>query len=92
MTDFIYPEMIEVHENSDYANHWQRYKKLHTYMDGDTQACYYIEDGFDEGGSPVTSQISMYPDGHLTFLWNGTDNKYDAEWRKCKNRNLEMEH
>ena len=40
--------------------------------------CYYRS---KENNSPVDgSFISLYPDGHLTYTWDGIEKPYDHEW------------
>ena len=40
--------------------------------------CYYSASA---NSSPVDGGfISLYPDGHLTFLWNGVEKLYNHDW------------
>ena len=72
-----YPEYIEVRKNG--RDTWMKYKKLHTYVSDDGENCCYYTN--KDSYSIATSWISLYPDGHLTFLWNGYEQPYNAEWR-----------
>lgn len=69
---FTYPQYIEVERN---PNIWVKYKKLYEHEGG---GCYYTT---SDDYSPVTSFISLYPDGHLTYLWNGVEKAWSKNWR-----------
>ena len=73
-----YPKYIEIHELSNKRNIWKKYKKLYEHEGG---GCYYT--AVDEY-TPVTSWISIYPDGHVTYLWDGRESEYRAEWRPAR--------
>ena len=75
-----YPEYIEVKDDAT----WLKYKKLHTYVSDDGETCCYYVIMNNDPYYIVTSQISLYPNGHLTFLWNGYDQPYNAEWREVQ--------
>jgi len=68
-----YPQTIEIEL---YPNTWVEYTKMYEH-EGD--GCYYQT---QEDNNPITSTyISLYPDGHLTYLWNGIEKNFNVAWR-----------
>ncbi len=71
---YIFPEKIFIvvypQSNSGYI-----YKKDYEHENG---GCYY---SCKENTSPVDGAfISLYPDGHLTYTWNGKEQEYKKQW------------
>lgn len=73
--NYVYPDMIEV-ELYPETHTWERYKKAYEHEGG---GCYYWS--IDPHPSVVTAQISLYPDGHLTYTWNARENLLNHPWR-----------
>ncbi len=43
--------------------------------------CYYRS---KENDNPVTGAfVSLYPDGHLTYLWDGTEHPLRRDWHEA---------
>lgn len=68
---------IKLYPDAPSRYQWATYKKDYEHEGG---GCYYYcKDTFD----PLTSQfVSLYPDGSLTFLWNGVEKPLNKEWKK----------
>ena len=69
-----FPEKIFI-LNYPSTNKGYVYTKDYAHENG---GCYYSADA---NSSPVDGGfISLYPDGHLTFLWNGVEKPYNHDW------------
>lgn len=68
-----FPERIEIEV---YPGDWKVYVKQYEHDDG---GCYYRCK--DISDPMISSFVSLYPDGTLTFLWNGVEKKWDRRWR-----------
>lgn len=56
------------------------YKKDYLHEGG---GCYYHS---AENNSPVDGCfVSLYPDGHLTYLWNGVEKPLNRDWKEITN-------
>lgn len=66
-----YPNVIEV----QFSANTYRYNKQYEHENG---GCYYVS----TESEIVTSWLSLYPDGHMTFLWNGRENPIDCKWKE----------
>ena len=62
--------LIEKHPNI-----WTLYKKQYDLDEG----AYYASD--DTLDYLTGSFIQLYPDGHLTYLWNGIEHKWERNWK-----------
>lgn len=74
-----FPETISIklYPNASPRDQWVVYKKDYEHEDG---GCYYYS---EDNSSPVTSQfVSLYPDGSLTYLWDGVEKPFNKEWRE----------
>ena len=69
-----FPPIIEIEV---YPDEWCIYKRSYEHEGG---GCYYHS---DECTDPVIKNfVSLYPDGRLTFLWNGVESNLDRNWRE----------
>lgn len=76
----MFPNSIEIEV---YPDKWITYNKQYEHEDG---GCYY---NTDESSDPITSTfVSLYPDGHLTFLWNGKESDWNKEWRPAQKQKV----
>lgn len=72
-----YPNNILIEK---YPNNWIEYVKHYEHENG---GCYYKEK--EQSTDFITgSFISLYPDGHLTFLWNGVESNWNKAWKEVK--------
>lgn len=72
-SDFTFPNTIQIEL---YPNKWYTYTKMYEHEDG---GCYYQT---YEDDNPITSAfVSLYPDGRLTYLWNGVEKAFDVNWK-----------
>ena len=71
-----FPESIYI----DIEGRRYLYKKMYEHDKG---GCYYRTTEHDD---PLTSSfISLYSDGHLTFLWNGIEKDWAQSWTPSGN-------
>jgi len=63
-----------------YPNKWAIYYKDFDHVGGGT---YYHSD--DCNDFLLGGWISLYPDNHLTYLWNGVEHTWDVKWKFCLN-------
>lgn len=78
----MFPEKIEIEA---YADKWYPYERQYEHEKG---GCYYR---IAEGNSidfVVDSFVSLYPDGHLSYLWNGTEHDWNKKWREERSYEL----
>jgi hypothetical protein len=74
-----YPERIFIQTLSDDSGYI--YTKDYEHENG---GCYYSS---KDNPSPIDSVcISLYPDGHLTYLWNGIEKEYNHKWFKINEK------
>lgn len=72
-TDYQYPQVIEIEK---YPNKWVTYTKMHAHEGG---GCYYK---CNDRNDVITGVfVSLYPDGHLTYLWDGYEHDWNRPWR-----------
>lgn len=75
---YEYPEKIFI-ELYPSTHKGAVYEKQYEHEGG---GCYYRT---REDNNPVTSNfVSLYSDGHLTYLWNGSEKDWNREWRTVK--------
>lgn len=79
-TDFEFPEYIEIKMYPNGVNPWVMYKKTYEHEGG---GCYYdaVDPRDREYDAVSGTYVSLYPDGRLTYLWNGRENPLNREWR-----------
>ena len=69
-----FPDCILIEK---YSNKWYEYHKHYEHEKG---GCYYDSD--DELDYVTGGWISLYPDGHLTYLWNGIEKIWNVNWKE----------
>ncbi len=77
--EFVFPEEIEIER---YPGKYIVYHKQYEHAGG---GCYYKND--DPNDWCFGNSISLYPDGHLTYLFKGRERDYDVNWRYIDNEN-----
>ncbi len=70
-----YPDSILIEKH---PNKWVEYIKQYEH---ENNGCYYNEKEHTEDFL-TGCFISLYPDGHLTFLWNGIEQTWDRKWKE----------
>lgn len=71
-----FPDMIYI-ETYPETHKGYTYKKDYLHEGG---GCYYHS---DENDNPVDGCfVSLYPDGHLTYLWDGVEKPFNRDWRE----------
>lgn len=73
---YTFPEKIWIEMYPKTHNGYE-YTKQYEHEDG---GCYYRS---VENRDPATGAfISLYPDGRLTYLWNGIEKPLNREWHE----------
>ena len=70
-----YPNNILIEKSPDT---WIEYVKQYEH---ENNGCYYREKEHTEDWL-TGSFVSLYPDGHLTYLFNGFENNWDIRWKE----------
>lgn len=71
-----FPEMIRV-ELYPNTHRWVTYERFYEHEGG---GCYY--NAIDDDDVITSTYISLYPDGHLTYLWNGKESPLNYPWEE----------
>ena len=68
-----YPNRILIEKH---PNNWKEYYIQYEHEGG---GCYYSSD--DKDDVLFSTYISLYPNGRLTFLWNGIESTWNVKWK-----------
>ena len=69
-----YPESILIEK---FPNTWIEYQKMYEHA---KNGCYYEEKIYSNDF--ITGNfISLYPDGKLTYLWNGIEHEWNVKYK-----------
>lgn len=71
----VYPDKIYIEVYPETKKGYIYYKDY----EHENGGCYYRS---KDNTNPIDGAfISLYPDGHLTFLWNGVEKPYNRKWK-----------